>query len=318
MLNNANVKFVLELSGKIRETVLPYFGKQDARHISGKSIGGDSTFLIDDISETFLKDYLQNMNIAYYSEDRGLIKSGSPDKLLIIDPIDGTRAAVSGLESGCISIALSDFTEEPKIKDLKLGCVQEIKSGRIFLAKKGSGVKIINGNKIISPSLSCNSDISSLFWSIGLGGKPIGPIVKILEELIDTSNFNGGVFSLGSSSFSITRVASGQLDCYIDIGHRLVNDYPSLEKDYMKVGQGSIINNYPYDIAAGYLILKESGGMVTDAYGKDLCNQPLMGIGKKYQLSVVASANQELHSILLMMIDKGFSRFEQNIESYQD
>ena len=170
MLSDKNVKFVIKLCNKIREIVLPYFGKQDSRFISGKSIGGDSTFLIDDIAETFLKDYLQNINIAYYSEDRGLIRSGSADKLLIIDPIDGTRAAASGLESGCISIALSDFTDEPKIKDLRLGCIQEIKSGRIFIAKKNSGAKIIDAGRTISPSLSGNSDIDSLFWSIGLGG----------------------------------------------------------------------------------------------------------------------------------------------------
>ena len=316
MLNDKNVKFVIELCNKIRKKVLPYFGKQDSRFISGKSIGGDSTFLIDDIAETFLKDYLKNTNIAYYSEDRGLIKSGQADKLLIIDPIDGTRAAASGLESSCISIALSDYTDEPKIKDLKLGCVQEIKSGRVFVAEKNSGTKIINAGNTISPSLSSNSDIDSLFWSIGLGGKPVTPIIIVLEELINSSNFNGSIFSLGSSSFSITRVVSGQLDCYIDIGHRIVADHPFFEKDYMKVGQGSIVNNYAYDIAAAYLILKESGGIITDAYGKNMDNQPLMGIGKEYQLSIVASANQELHSILLMMIDKGFSKLHDNIKNY--
>lgn len=316
MLNDKNVKFVIELCNKIRKKVLPYFGKQDSRFISGKSIGGDSTFLIDDIAETFLKDYLKNTNIAYYSEDRGLIKPGKADKLLIIDPIDGTRAAASGLESSCISIALLDYTDEPKIKDLRLGCVQEIKSGRVFVAKKNSGTKIINAGIIISPSLSSNSDIDSLFWSIGLGGKPVTPIIIVLEELINSSNFNGSIFSLGSSSFSITRVVSGQLDCYIDIGHRIVADHPFFEKDYMKVGQGSIVNNYAYDIAAAYLILKESGGIITDAYGKNMDNQPLMGIGKEYQLSIVASANQELHSILLMMIDKGFSKLHDNIKNY--
>jgi len=316
MLSDKNVKFVIKLCNKIREIVLPYFGKQDSRFISGKSIGGDSTFLIDDIAETFLKDYLQNINIAYYSEDRGLIRSGSADKLLIIDPIDGTRAAASGLESGCISIALSDFTDEPKIKDLRLGCIQEIKSGRIFIAKKNSGAKIIDAGRTISPSLSGNSDIDSLFWSIGLGGRPVVPTIGVLEELINNSNFNGSIFSLGSSSFSITRVVSGQLDCYIDIGHRIVNDYPVFEKDYKKVGQGSIINNYAYDIAAGYLILKESGGIITDAYGKNLDEQLLMGIGREYQLSTVASANQELHSILLMMIDKGFSKLEDSMGRY--
>jgi myo-inositol-1(or 4)-monophosphatase len=310
--------FILELTARMRQRVLQFLGRPGSRSISGKSIGGDSTFLIDDISETFLSRYLENSNldIAYYSEERGLVKYGSPEKLLIVDTIDGTRAAAAGLESSCISIALSTFTEDPRIRDLELGCVQEIKSGRIFIAEKDKGPEIIYKGKTYYPSLSKNTDIGSLFWSIGLRGRPVVPIIEILEELIDSSNFNGSVFYLGSASFSITRVVSGQLDCYIDIGHRLVSDFPVLEKNYTKVGQGSIINNYPYDIAAGYIILRESGGCITDASGKSLEERPLMGIGRDFQLSIVASSNEELHSILLMMIERGFNKLEDNLGRY--
>lgn len=308
-------EFVLDLTGRIRKQILPHFGKQDARLISGKSIGGDSTFLIDDISETFLARYLEEkkIDIAYYSEDKGLVKFGSPEKLLIIDPIDGTRAAAAGLESSCISIALADFNDDPRIRDLELGCVQEIKSGRIFIGTRGKGARIIYTGQEYPPELSNTTDIGSLFWSVGLRGRPIVPIIEVLEELIDSSNFNGSVFYLGSASFSITRVVSGQLDCYVDIGHRLISEFPVFEKNYKKVGHGSILNNYPYDIAASYLILKESGGQVTDAYGNSLEDKPLMGIGKDFQLSTIASSNQELHSILLMLIDKGFNKLEENI-----
>ncbi len=311
-------KFIIDLSNNIREAVLPYFGKSKSKKISGKSIGGDSTFLLDDISENFLKTYLENSleDIAYYSEDRGLIKFGDPDNLLIIDPIDGTRAAACGFESSCISIALSKFCKQPRIKDLKMACIQELKSGKIFFAAKNRGVKIIANGKKANPRLSNRTEIDSLFWSIGLRGRPIVPLISVLEELIDVSNFNGTLFYMGSASFSITRIVTGQLDCYIDIGHRMVTDYPIIEKNYLKVGQGSIINNYPYDIAAGYLILKESGGIITDAYGKDLDEHPLMGIGKEYQLSTVASSNPNLHRILIMMVDKGFNKLEDNILKY--
>ncbi len=310
-------KNIIELSNKIRETVLPYFGKPEAKKISGKSIGGDSTFLVDDISEHFLSNYLKNEagNIAYYSEDRGLVKVGNPRHLLIIDPIDGTRAAACGLESGCISIAVSPYVEQPTMANIETAVVQEIKSGRIYFAQKSKGAKIIEGARSFEPKPSENTEIDSLFWSIGLRGRPIVPLINVMEELIDISNFNGTVFGLGSASFSLTRVAGGQLDSYIDIGHRLVTDFPVLEKHYLQVGQGSIINNYPYDIAAGYLILKEAGGVVTDAYGKDLHEHPLMGIGKKYQLSIIASSNPSIHRILVMLIDRGFTRLEGNMKS---
>ncbi len=310
-------KLIIELSNRIRDVVLPYFGKPESKKISGKSIGGDSTFFIDDVSEHFLSNYLQNeaRDIAYYSEDRGLVKVGNPNSLLIIDPIDGTRAAACGLESGCISIALSPYCDQPKMGDIEMAAVQEIKSGRLYFAKKSAGAKIIEAGKSYKASPSKNAEIDSLFWSIGLRGRPIVPVIDVMEELIDISNFNGTVFGLGSASFSITRVADGQMDCYIDIGHRLVSDFPVLEKNYLQVGQGSILNNYPYDIAASYLILKEAGGIITDAYGKGLEDRPLMGIGKQYQLSTIASSNASLHKILVMLIDRGFSKLEDNMKS---
>ncbi|MDZ7838675.1 MAG: inositol monophosphatase family protein [Actinomycetota bacterium] len=241
---------------------------------------------------------------------------GKPRDLLIIDPIDGTRAAACGLESSCISIAACPYSKEAVLGDINLAVVQEIKSGRLYCAKKGEGTIIIEKNHSYKPSPSNNSEIDSLFWSLGLRGRPIVPLIAVLEELIDVSNFNGTLFGLGSASFSITKVASGQLDSYIDIGHRLVTDFPVLEKNYMHVGKGSIINNYPYDIAAGYLVLKEAGGVVTDAYGRDLASHPLMGIGKEYQMSTVASSIPSLHKILIMMIDRGFNRLEDDMKKY--
>ncbi|MDD3776098.1 MAG: hypothetical protein PHN32_00625 [Actinomycetota bacterium] len=310
-------KQIIELSQNIRKTVLPYLGRPESKKISGKAIGGDSTFLIDDISEQFLAHYFEHQakDIAYYSEDRGLVEVGKPQHLLIIDPVDGTRAAACGLESSCVSIALSPYKQEATLGDIQMAVVQEIKSGTLYFAQKGRGAWIMEPDKKYRPQPSPNSEIDSLFWSIGLRGRPIVPLITVLEELIDVSNFNGTLFGLGSASFSMAKVASGQLDCYLDIGHRLVNDFPVLEKNYMQVGQGSIINNYPYDIAAGYLVLQECGGVVTDAYGCNLDQHPLMGIGKEYQLSTVASGNASLHKLLIMMVDRGFSRLEDDLKT---
>jgi len=186
-------KLIIELSNKIRETVLPHFGKPESKRISGKSIGGDSTFFIDDVSEHFLSNYLKNeaRDIAYYSEDRGLVKVGNPKHLLIIDPVDGTRAAACGLESSCISIAVSPFTQEPKLGDVEMAAVQEIKSGRLYFAKRSKGAKIIENGKSYKPVPSDNTEIDSLFWSIGLRGRPIVPLINVLEELIDVSSCAG-------------------------------------------------------------------------------------------------------------------------------
>ena len=89
-----------------------------------------------------IEDYLKetNLNVAYYTEDKGLIKNApSPDWILIIDPIDGTRPAFSGLESAVVSIALCPYSDSPTFKDITHSVILEFKSGNLFCAELGNG-----------------------------------------------------------------------------------------------------------------------------------------------------------------------------------
>jgi myo-inositol-1(or 4)-monophosphatase len=74
------------------------------------------------------------------------------------------------------------------------------------------------------------------------------------------------------------------------------------------VGGGAILNNSPYDVAAATLVLEEAGALVSDAYGRPLGQRPLLGSGTDYQISVVASANQALHDLILREVDAGIAR----------
>ena len=52
----------------------------------------------------------------------------------------------------------------------------------------------------------------------------------------------------------------------------------------------------------------QAGAVVTDAYGRSLAPNPLLGSGHEFQMSVVASANLALHEAILGALDAGFSR----------
>jgi hypothetical protein len=56
------------------------------------------------------------------------------------------------------------------------------------------------------------------------------------------------------------------------------------------------------------LILEEAGAVVTDASGRSLAERRLLGSGGDFQMSVVASANRELHDEVLARIDAGIQR----------
>ena len=118
----------------------------------------------------------------------------------------------------------------------------------------------------------------------------------------------GGTFDLGSATFDVTRVVTGQLDAYVEPGPLLVEDVPGMRAEFERVGGGAVLNNSPYDLAAATLILEEAGAVVTDAYGRSLADSPLLGSAHEFQMSVVASGNQVLQSAILSALDEGFAR----------
>jgi myo-inositol-1(or 4)-monophosphatase len=185
--------------------------------------------------------------------------------------------------------------------DVATGCVMEIKSGRAFVADRG-------GSLDPAPSLSPNRDLSRMFWAYGLRGRPVRVIAEVLGELIDASSVGGGTFDLGSATYDITRIVTGQLDAYIEPGPRIVADVPGMREEFERVGGGVVLNNSPYDLAAAALILEEAGGVVTDAYGEPLAERALLGSGAEFQISCVAAANRELHQAVVRELDLGIER----------
>ena len=243
-------------------------------------------------------------DVAFYSEDRGLVAPPTgADWVLVVDPIDGTRPAMAGLEAACVSVAVARLEPERQTRmgDVATGCVVEIKSGHAFVAQRGGGLEP-------RPSLSATRELSRMFWAYGLRGRPVRAIAEVLGELIDSSSVGGGTFDLGSATFDMTRIVTGQLDAYIEPGPRIVSDVPGMREEFERVGNGAVLNNSPYDLAAAALILEEAGAVVTDAYGAPLAERLLLGSGAEFQISCVAAANQELHAAILRELDLGIER----------
>jgi myo-inositol-1(or 4)-monophosphatase len=118
----------------------------------------------------------------------------------------------------------------------------------------------------------------------------------------------GATFELGSACYDMTRVVTGQLDAYVEPGPRLVADVPGMRAEFERVGGGAVLNNAPYDLAAAALLVEEAGAVLTDASGGSLAGRPLLGSGAEFQMSVVACANQALHSRIIRALDEGVER----------
>jgi myo-inositol-1(or 4)-monophosphatase len=243
--------------------------------------------------------------VAFYSEDRGMVSpGGDPRWVLVVDPIDGTRPAMAGFESACVSVAAAPLDGEPAMADVEVGCVIEIKSGAEFLAIRGGGVRP-------APRLSSQTLIERMFWTYGFRGRPAVPTAIVLADLIDASSVAGGTFDLGSATYDMTRLVTGQLDAYVEPGPRMIDEVDWVGAEFERVGRGAILNNSPYDLAAAALIVEEAGAILTDASGASLAERPLLGSGHDFQMSCVCAANAELHAAIVAEVDRGIERLRE-------
>jgi myo-inositol-1(or 4)-monophosphatase len=289
------------LADAVRQALLPLF-LQPRRSVADTRGGGDPHFEVDEIAERVVAETLAlwKLPIAYCSEDRGMVcLSSRPQNLLIIDPIDGTRPAMVGFESCCFSVAVAPFSETPRMRDITHALVTELKTGTYFYAE--AELERIECSSPELPRLSSNTDLERMFWSIELTAHPVRRLVGAYGHLIDGSVTGGAVFVFTSASYSITRLITGQLDCHVDIGHRLLMDNPgTLLDEFLSVGLGKVACLFPYDIAAAVFIASKAGATITDAYGHRL-DDVLLVTEKRIdqQLSLIAASTSALHRLVL-------------------
>src|SRR5438552_1521829 len=218
------MELLTDLARNIRSAVLPHLGEHAMRGSNSVSVGGDPTFGIDEIAEDAAEKFLDAVQgVAYYTEDRGLVDRPDATRLLVVDPIDGTRPAGAGLEAACVSIAAAPFDKDATLGDVDDAVVMEIKSGALYRARRGKGTRIIAGGASREPAPSGQKSVDGAFWTYGFRGRPAVPSVVMLEELLDESGVSGGAFELCSACFGIVGVVSGRFDAYVDHGQRMID-----------------------------------------------------------------------------------------------
>ena len=293
------------LSQRIRDVVSNGRGHVPSRYLSGLAKGGDAEFPVDRLAEQAAWEYLQESgeSLAVYTESEGLrVLGDNPRYVFVIDPIDGTRGAAANFEMACVSIAVARYSEAPTIGDIEFAILQEIKTGNWLYADDTTTGIESEGYEGGLPQLGTTTDLERMFWTLEFNGHPAELMIQCYGHLIDASANRGGVYVVNSASFSISRIITGQMDAYVDIGNRLLRDHPETEADFRRVGHGSILHLFPYDIAASVYLAERAGVIITDAYGDSLHSTLLLDISPLNQRSCLAACTPELHQGLLKSI----------------
>jgi myo-inositol-1(or 4)-monophosphatase len=236
----------------------------------GRGAGGDMTKPADLAAETAIVETLQNHDVSFtlISEESGIKEYGAAPKetYVCVDPIDGTTNLTRSLPFYCSSIAVSD---KPELDCVYAGMVVDLVHDQTYLAIKGQGA-ICNGKRLhTSNTQSLDEAVVGLDLNAYKTKLNMDVAANLIEGIRHTRHF-------GANALEICQVAAGLTDGFIDLRSKIRTT----------------------DVAAGFLIVWEAGGIVTDQF-----NQPVnVKLDPKQTLNFVASANLAFHQKVLSLI----------------
>jgi len=255
-LSSANINVMIKACRKASKTLIRDFGEIENLQVSVKG-PGDFVTASDKKVEKILIEELQKArpNYSILSEEIGKISNDESFKW-IIDPIDGTANFLHGIPHFAISIGLE------KDREIICGIIYDPIKDEMFVAEKGNG-SYLNNQRI---RVSSRSKLEDCIIFTGGPKKESKDRELALKEYNNfSSKIHIPIRKLGSASLDMAYVAAGRCDGF---------------------WQRNL--NY-WDIAAGIIIIRESGGFVTDFYGENkyLENKTILATNSKINKEMI-------------------------------
>jgi len=216
------------------QLIVGHLGKISKKDISLKQTS-DFVTTIDKESEkiiiTTIKEYFPD---HLFLAEESLKECGKKTYRWIIDPLDGTTNYIHSYPVFSISIALE---YEGKII---IGVILDPLRNELFWAEKGSGA-YLNCSSIEVSKVNMNESLITTGFPFR-SKEMIDPYLAIFRNLfLKVSDLRRA----GSAALDLAYLACGRCDGFFELGLS------------------------PWDIAAGSLLIKEAGGIVTDFGGGD-------------------------------------------------
>jgi myo-inositol-1(or 4)-monophosphatase len=236
----------------------------------GKGAGGDQMKLVDLAAEKAIVEVLLQHGVSFtlISEESGIKEFGAKAKECFVttDPIDGTTNLIRGLPFYCSSIAVS---RKPMLSGVYAGMVTDLFHGTTYTAVEGKGA-YRDGEKIATSTVA---SLEEAVVGLDLNTYKVKEIAPQLTDLIAHTKH---IRHFGANALELCFVAEGLTDAFVDIRGKLRTT----------------------DVAAGFLMIKEAGGIVTapDGQAVDVKLDP------KQKLKFVASGNKEIHKLILSLV----------------
>lgn len=264
-------KILINCKNNIEQAIKPHLKTlNEPQPDLGRGAGGDAMKPVDLAAEKAIVDTLRSQGVSFslISEESGFEKYGNtPEECYVtIDPIDGTTNLVRGLPFYASSIAVS---RKPVMSEVYAALVTDLYHDITYIAQEGKGA-YRDGEKIKTSQIT---SLQEAVLGMDLNTYKVAEVAPKLTDLIQQTKH---IRHYGANALELCYVANGLTDAFVDIRGKLRTT----------------------DIAAGFLIIKEAGGLVT---GVD--NQAInVKLDPKQTLKFVAAGNTKIHETILGLV----------------
>ncbi len=210
------------------------FGEVEQLQVSVKGPGNFVTAADMRAEETLFRELSKaREGYGFLMEERGAVTGHDKTHRWIVDPLDGTTNFLHGIPMFCISLALEREGE------LVAAVIYNPILDELYTAEKGKGA-FMNDRRL---RVANRRTLADCVVGTGIPHRGREGHKRFLGECEAVMRETAGIRRYGSAALDLAWVASGRLDAYWD---------QKLE---------------PWDVAAGILLIREAGGIVTDLYG---------------------------------------------------
>jgi myo-inositol-1(or 4)-monophosphatase len=264
MTNEQWLDLFKEIGKKMCDGITATLKKEGGALPLGKGAGGDKTFPVDKWAEDIIIAALENAHqegesFTLISEELGVRRFGDDKKIVLVDPIDGSNNAKSGIPFFSASLALLN---SDTLDTLAVGYVINLAAGDEFWALRGNGA-YKNG---VPVRTSATEGITIVAYEASSPNSDLPRLLPLLAQARRTRCF-------GSTALDLAYLASGAMSVF-----------------------ATATASRAFDYAAGMLILKEAGGMITDLTGGSLDD---IVVGLERTAPLLASKNNATHVLAL-------------------
>jgi myo-inositol-1(or 4)-monophosphatase len=193
-------------------------------------------------------------------EGDAAMESAAHEARFIVDPLDGTTNFLHGLPHFAVAVALE------RRGRLVAGVVFDPAKDELFAAREGAGTTL-NGAPV---RVSTDRDLAQAIVGTGIPhSSGLHRHAAYLPRLAAAMKEAAGIRRMGAAALDMAYVAAGRFAAYFEAGVK------------------------PWDIAAGAVLVREAGGVVTEPDGGD---------GDFIASGEVLATNGHVHAALIAMV----------------